>query len=433
MATVTLGYWNIRGLAQNARLLLAYTNTPFTEVLYEFSNKDKWFEGDKKDLGLEFPNLPYLIDGDFKLTESGAINKYIIRRSGHKELLGKTAQDEGTIDNILGVASDIFKEIRTLMFNPNWAELKAATLEKFRPKFEFLKKFVGDKEFALGYLTLADFVLSELLYFVDLIFPEEKANLEFWWRIQSNFEKLPAIRSYYLRPDAVANPFGPSFITFQPKYRNVKLGYWGIRGLAQVPRLLLSFSGVEFEDQQYTEGDKWFKEDKVNLGLNFPNLPYLFDGNFNITESAAIQRYIIERWGKKEWLGKTIQDTAKLEAFLSIFNEAAGAVRGLFFNKDHETAKVGVIEKYLPKLEQLNAHIGENQFVLGYLTLADFIVAEDSYYIERVYPEEFKKLSFLQRIRDNFNNLPETVAYYAKPTAFKGRFFPPYAALSVEK
>jgi glutathione S-transferase len=134
MTTVTIGYWNFRGLAQNARLLLAYTNTPFTEVKYELSNKDNWFEGDKKNLGLEFPNLPYLIDGDFKLTESAAILKYIIRRSGNNELLGKNIQDEGVIDNILGVTADILKELWTVLPNPNWSETKGAVLEKIRPK-----------------------------------------------------------------------------------------------------------------------------------------------------------------------------------------------------------------------------------------------------------------------------------------------------------
>jgi len=212
----------------------------------------------------------------------------------------------------------------------------------------------------------------------------------------------------------------------------VKLAYWGIRGLAQVPRLLLSFSGVEFEDYTYTVGDKWFKEDKLHLGLDFPNLPYLVDGEYNITESAAIQRYIIKRWGKTELLGKTIQDNAVIESFLSIFTEISSAVKGLFFNKDYEAAKGGIIEKYAPKLEQLNKFVGEKSFVLGYLTLADFVVAEDSHFIERVFPIEYKTYGFLHKIRENFSKVPEIVAYYQKPTAFKGRFYPEYAVISVE-
>jgi glutathione S-transferase len=115
--------------------------------------------------------------------------------------------------------------------------------------------------------------------------------------------------------------------------------------------------------------------------LDFPNIPYLIDGDYSITESTAVQRYIIRRWGKTELLGKNIHDSALVESFLSVFTEIASAVRGLFFNKDYENAKGGVIEKYTAKLEQLNKFVGEKNFVLGYLTLADFVVAEDSYYI----------------------------------------------------
>lgn len=91
------------------------------------------------------------------------------------------------------------------------------------------------------------------------------------------------------------------------------------------------------------------------------------------------------------------------------------------------------MEKYKAKLEQLNKFVGEKKFVLGYLTLADFIVAEDAHYFERLYPEEIKEYPFLRNIRDSFNSLPEIVSYYEQETAFKGRFFPPYAALSVEQ
>jgi glutathione S-transferase len=213
----------------------------------------------------------------------------------------------------------------------------------------------------------------------------------------------------------------------------VRLAYWNIRGLAQVPRLLLAYSGVRFEDFHYSNADHWFKEDKLHLGLEFPNLPYLVDGEFNITEAAAIQNYIIDKWGKPELLGRDARDTAKLESFLAIFTEIAGASKGLFFNKDYETAKTAVIEKYRPKLQQLEKFVGENKFVLGYLTLADFVVAEDSHYIERLFPEDFKTFSFLGRVREEFNRLPEIAQYYEQPSAFKGRFFPEYAALSVEQ
>ena len=217
----------------------------------------------------------------------------------------------------------------------------------------------------------------------------------------------------------------------QPKHTSVKLGYWGIRGLAQVPRLLLAYSGVEFEDVLYTERGAWFDQDKKSLGLNFPNIPYLLDGDFNLTESAAIQRYIIKKWGKNELLGKDIKDNAQIESLISIIGQIAGGVKGLFWNKEHETARVGVLEKFSPKLDLLEKTLGGKDFALGYLTLVDFIIAEDSYYIEAVFPGQFKKWSFLGKIRDSVNGVESTKAYYSSAKGFKGDFFPSYAQIQV--
>lgn len=178
---------------------------------------------------------------------------------------------------------------------------------------------MGDKPFALGYLTIVDFIFAENLYYFETLYPNEKKNFHFWWRIRHNLESLPEVRAYYNRPDAIHGPFLPPFAVLTPFLTKVKLCYWGIRGLAQTPRLLLAYSGVEFEDYHYTDSDKWFQEDKLHLGLDFPNLPYLVDGEFNITESTAIHRYIIKKWGKTELLGKTLQDNAFIESFLSIF------------------------------------------------------------------------------------------------------------------
>lgn len=78
---IILGYWNIRGLAQVSRLLLTYTKANWKDKLY--TDPNSWFGKDKKSMTFAFPNLPYLIDGDLKMTESIAIYRYIIHRSEH--------------------------------------------------------------------------------------------------------------------------------------------------------------------------------------------------------------------------------------------------------------------------------------------------------------------------------------------------------------
>lgn len=74
------------------------------------------------------------------------------------------------------------------------------------------------------------------------------------------------------------------------------LGYWAIRGLGQPIRLLLEVSGIEYEEKRYAlekradgtwSRDQWF-DVKHKLGLPFPNLPYLIDGDLHLTQTQAI-------------------------------------------------------------------------------------------------------------------------------------------------
>lgn len=56
---------------------------------------------------MDFPNLPCLVDGDFKLSETNAISRYIIRKAGKTDLLGKNINDQAQVDQFLGVLGDV--------------------------------------------------------------------------------------------------------------------------------------------------------------------------------------------------------------------------------------------------------------------------------------------------------------------------------------
>ena len=72
-------------------------------------------------LGLDFPNLPYIIDGDFKLTESIAIAKYIAKRSGKTELLGKITKDQGKVDALISIIMEVhISVIIDICFNKDY-------------------------------------------------------------------------------------------------------------------------------------------------------------------------------------------------------------------------------------------------------------------------------------------------------------------------
>ena len=53
---------------------------------------------------------------------------------------------------------------------------------------------------------------------------------------------------------------------------------------------------------------------KFKLGLDFPNLPYLIDGNIKVTQSNAILRYLGRKFGLD---GKTEAD--KVNKFILFF------------------------------------------------------------------------------------------------------------------
>ncbi|KAL1480293.1 hypothetical protein MTO96_051158 [Rhipicephalus appendiculatus] len=81
-----LGYWDLRGLGQPIRNLLVYKGVDFTDKRYKFGpapdyDRGEWLR-EKYTLGLRFPNLPYYIDDDVRLTQSLAILRYLGRKHG---------------------------------------------------------------------------------------------------------------------------------------------------------------------------------------------------------------------------------------------------------------------------------------------------------------------------------------------------------------
>ena len=97
----TLGYWKIRGLGAQIRYMFAYCGVTFEDKVYETGDapdydRSSWLDA-KNTLGLEYPNLPYLIDGETKLSETKAIMRYIAKK-WRPALLGSSAAEMGRIE-----------------------------------------------------------------------------------------------------------------------------------------------------------------------------------------------------------------------------------------------------------------------------------------------------------------------------------------------
>uniref|UniRef100_A0A674H6Z0 Glutathione S-transferase n=1 Tax=Taeniopygia guttata TaxID=59729 RepID=A0A674H6Z0_TAEGU len=195
---VTLGYWDIRGLAHAIRLLLEYTDTPYQERQYrpgpapDYDPSD--WTNEKEKLGLDFPNLPYLIDGPTKLTQSNAILRYIARKHN---MCGETEEEKQRVDLLENQLMDLRMSFARLCYSPDFEKLKPAYLEQLPQKLQELSRFLGSRPWFAGQkITFVDFlaydVLDQQRMFVPEC-PELKGNLA---RFLQRFEALDKISAY---------------------------------------------------------------------------------------------------------------------------------------------------------------------------------------------------------------------------------------------
>ncbi|TFK00724.1 C-Jun-amino-terminal kinase-interacting protein 4-like [Platysternon megacephalum] len=162
---VVLGYWDIRGLAHSIRLLLEYTGTVYEDKMYSCGeapdyDKSQWIN-EKGKLGLDFPNLPYLIDGKNKLTQSNAILRYVARK--HK-LYGETEEEMLRVDMLENQAMDFRMSLVMICYNPDFEKLKPGYLEQLPGKLKLFSQFLGKRKWFAGEkITFVDFVIYDIL------------------------------------------------------------------------------------------------------------------------------------------------------------------------------------------------------------------------------------------------------------------------------
>ncbi|CAF1118285.1 unnamed protein product [Didymodactylos carnosus] len=108
-----LGYWNICGLIEPSRMILRYTKTPFINQTYAFQDGPNYAT---HILRINpFPNLPYLIDGDIKLTQS----KVILRHLGRKfNMMGKTEKEIVICELLIDQLFDLRTEFNKVAYGP---------------------------------------------------------------------------------------------------------------------------------------------------------------------------------------------------------------------------------------------------------------------------------------------------------------------------
>jgi len=206
---VVLGYWKIRGLAQAIRYLLEYAGVNYSEFEYEQGDapdfcRESWLSV-KYNLGLDFPNLPYFIDGDLKFTESAAIMRYITRK-WCKDLQGKSDEDFAIVEMLVGVIHDI-KQVATMHCygSGDVQQFRSDSYTGLLPVY----KFLGNKKYLVGdYLTYVDFIFYELCELIAHVTKKEVyekfPNLITY---KNNVENLEKISAYLASDRFMSSPF----------------------------------------------------------------------------------------------------------------------------------------------------------------------------------------------------------------------------------
>lgn len=86
---------------------------------------------------------------------------------------------------------------------------------------------------------------------------------------------------------------------------------------------------------------------------------------------------------------------------ISAFEDMLEPTAALIFDKAGYAQKLpAFLDRIRPKLVEYNNLLEGKQFIIGYLTIADFIIGEFSYFLQFVFGSEFAKIgSNLIRIR----------------------------------
>ncbi|XP_020785437.2 glutathione S-transferase Mu 3-like [Boleophthalmus pectinirostris] len=203
-------------VAQPIRLLMEYTGTSYEEKLYscgEAPNYDKstWIN-DKAKLEMDFPNLPYLEDGDRKISQSNAIMRYIARKHN---LCGETEDEKVRVDILENQAMD-FRNGFVILCYMDYDSKKDAYIEKLPNVLGQFSKFLGNRKWFAGEkITFVDFIMYELLDQHRMFHPSSLNNIKNLTDFLERFEALDKIKAYMKSDRFIKTPV------------NNKMAKWG--------------------------------------------------------------------------------------------------------------------------------------------------------------------------------------------------------------
>uniref|UniRef100_A0A914QZI8 glutathione transferase n=1 Tax=Panagrolaimus davidi TaxID=227884 RepID=A0A914QZI8_9BILA len=177
---------------------------------------------------------------------------------------------------------------------------------------------------------------------------------------------------------------------------NLKLSYLNFRFLAEPARLILHYSGVNFEDERLNF-NTW---DSVKQTSPFKTLPILtINGNQQIGQSMTINRYLAKKYKLN---GKTEMEDIHINCIAEYFREMTEKARPFirFMNRGigegtkeeiYQKYQVPNVKTYFPVIVQLLKQSKSDFFADSGITWIDFFISEYVDSVQNLDPELAKQ------------------------------------------
>ena len=207
-----VGYWAIRGLVEPIHMYLEYKDVPYEKTVYTYENPEKWSEEDKKNLDIDFPNIPYIIDGDLKLSQSNSILKYLEKKYG-SFFTGDIGHDI-KLDVLLETVSDLRLPFVLMCYmEGEMAKKKEMYLSpRNTSKWEYVDGWLQNRKYLTGgNLCVADFAFWNLVDYNNLFDAKMLENYKNIQRFKEDFESEPKNEAYLKKPDYKQFPINARF------------------------------------------------------------------------------------------------------------------------------------------------------------------------------------------------------------------------------
>ena len=141
------------------------------------------------------------------------------------------------------------------------------------------------------------------------------------------------------------------------------LGYWKIRcgNRGNANRAILYWAGVDFNEKRYWNPPDWHA-DKASLPMDHPNLPYLKNGDFWITESKVVPAYICDTWAPELIGSGNPEQRARILQIQEVLVDNYITSLMNFFRTDDRPA---VMEIFINNFKKLSDFLGQKPYLAG--------------------------------------------------------------------